>query len=163
MTVEEELPDFDEAEEQATVETKKEVEDPDEAKKKGNYAAIHASGFRDFLLKPELLRATVECGFEHPSEVQHACIPQAILGTDILCQAKSGMGKTAVFVLACLQQLDRSEKAIRVLVVCHTRELAYQIKHEFDRFAKFFPDVKCAVVYGGVSIAKDKEMLKSEC
>merc|ERR1712216_849104 len=125
---------------------------------------IHASGFRDFLLKPELLRATVDCGFEHPSEVQHACIPQAILGTDILCQAKSGMGKTAVFVLACLQQVtvDKADKAVKVLVVCHTRELAYQIKHEFERFAKFFADIKTAVVYGGVPIAKDKEMLKSE-
>ena len=51
---------------------------------KANYAAIHASGFRDFLLKPELLRATVECGFEHPSEVQHACMPQAIFGTELL-------------------------------------------------------------------------------
>merc|ERR1712028_35782 len=131
--------------------------------KKGNYAAIHASGFRDFLLKPELLRATVDCGFEHPSEVQHACIPQAILGTDILCQAKSGMGKTAVFVLACLQQLDASEKVVKVMVICHTRELAYQIKHEFERFAKFFWAVKTAVVYGGMPIAKDKEMLKDDC
>jgi len=24
-------------------------------------------------------------------------------------------------------------------VICHTRELAYQIKHEFERFAKYFP------------------------
>lgn len=38
--------------------------------------------------------------------VQHECIPQAILGMDILCQAKSGMGKTAVFVLATLQQIE---------------------------------------------------------
>jgi ATP-dependent RNA helicase UAP56/SUB2 len=37
--------------------------------------------------------------------VQQECIPQAILGTDVLCQAKSGMGKTAVFVLASLQQM----------------------------------------------------------
>jgi len=158
MSVEEELPDFDE--ETATVETKKEPEDAEEAKKKGNYAAIHASGFRDFLLKPELLRAIVDCGFEHPSEVQHECIPQAILGTDVLCQAKSGMGKTAVFVLACLQQIDTSDKTIKVLVVCHTRELAYQIKNEFDRFAKYFTGVNCGVVYGGIPIAKDKEMLK---
>ena len=35
---------------------------------KGNYVSIHSSGFRDFLLKPELLRAVVDCGFEHPSE-----------------------------------------------------------------------------------------------
>lgn len=38
--------------------------------------------------------------------MQHECIPQAILGMDIVCQAKSGMGKTAVFVLATLQQLE---------------------------------------------------------
>jgi ATP-dependent RNA helicase UAP56/SUB2 len=157
--VEDELPDFDEDQ----AETKEEQKDDEKDAKKGNYAAIHASGFRDFLLKPELLRATVDCGFEHPSEVQHACIPQAILGTDILCQAKSGMGKTAVFVLACLQQIDASEKAVKVLTVCHTRELAYQIKFEFDRFAKFFADVKTAVVYGGIPIAQDKEMLKDKC
>ena len=36
--------------------------------KKGSYVGIHATGFRDFLLKPELLRAIVDCGFEHPSE-----------------------------------------------------------------------------------------------
>merc|ERR1712154_259221 len=67
-------------------------------KVKGNYVSIHSSGFRDFLLKPEVLRSIVDCGFEHPSEVQHECIPQAVLGMDVLCQAKSGMGKTAVFV-----------------------------------------------------------------
>merc|ERR1712113_264813 len=143
-------------------ETKEEPKKDGEAKK-GNFAAIHASGFRDFLLKPELLRAIVDCGFEHPSEVQHECIPQAILGTDVLCQAKSGMGKTAVFVLACLQQLDASEKAVKTLVICHTRELAYQIKHEFDRFAKYFQDVKTAVVYGGMPIAKDRDMLRDDC
>lgn len=63
--------------------------------KKGHYVGIHASGFKDFLLKPELLRSIVDAGFEHPSEVQHESIPQAVLGGDIVCQAKSGMGKTA--------------------------------------------------------------------
>nr|ACU19910.1 unknown [Glycine max] len=98
---EEELIDYEEEEEKA----------PDSAKpvtesgKKG-YVGIHSSGFRDFLLKPELLRAIVDSGFEHPSEVQHECIPQAILGMDVICQAKSGMGKTAVFVLSTLQQVD---------------------------------------------------------
>ena len=76
----------------------------DEGNKKGSYVGIHSTGFRDFLLKPELLRAISDLGFEHPSEVQQECIPQSILGMDVLCQAKSGMGKTAVFVLASLQQ-----------------------------------------------------------
>ena len=50
-------------------------EDPESEKQaeeekiaKGNYVSIHSSGFRDFLLKPELLRAIEDCGFEHPSE-----------------------------------------------------------------------------------------------
>lgn len=45
--------------------------------------------------------------------VQHECIPQAILGMDILCQAKSGMGKTAVFVLATLQQIEPVDGQVR--------------------------------------------------
>lgn len=40
--------------------------------KKGSYAGIHSTGFRDFLLKPELLRAIVDCGFEHPSEGKYS-------------------------------------------------------------------------------------------
>jgi ATP-dependent RNA helicase UAP56/SUB2 len=35
---------------------------------RGSYVSIHASGFKDFLLKPELLHAIMDCGFEHPSE-----------------------------------------------------------------------------------------------
>ncbi|KAJ1429123.1 RNA helicase, DEAD-box type, Q motif [Sesbania bispinosa] len=155
---EEELLDYEEEDEKA----------PDSAKataetaKKG-YVGIHSSGFRDFLLKPELLRAIVDCGFEHPSEVQHECIPQAILGMDVICQAKSGMGKTAVFVLSTLQQIDPVPGQVAALVLCHTRELAYQICHEFERFSTYLPDIKVVVFYGGVNIKVHKELLKNEC
>lgn len=44
----------------------------DKKDKKGSYVGIHSTGFRDFLLKPELLRAIVDCGFEHPSEGSYA-------------------------------------------------------------------------------------------
>merc|ERR1712070_23001 len=50
-----------------------------------------------------------------------------------------------------------------VCVMCHTRELAYQIKNEYDRFSKYFPDVKSAVFYGGVPVATHKEQLKKDC
>ncbi len=40
----------------------------------GNYAGINTSTFRDFLLKTELLRAAVDCGFEHPSEGKSALL-----------------------------------------------------------------------------------------
>jgi ATP-dependent RNA helicase UAP56/SUB2 len=83
--------------------------------------------------------------------VQHECIPQAVLGMDIICQAKSGMGKTAVFVLATLHQLEPVDGEVSVLVMCHTRELAFQIKNEYTRFSKYLPTVKCEVFYGGTS------------
>ena len=130
---------------------------------RGHYVGIHASGFKDFMLKPELLRAIVDAGFEHPSEVQHETIPQAVLGGDIICQAKSGMGKTAVFTLATLQQVSLEESKVSVLVICHTRELAFQIAHEYERFSKYLPAVKTAVFYGGVSVKQNKEILKNDC
>jgi len=136
---------------------------PKDGKVKGNYVSIHSSGFRDFLLKPEVLRAIVDCGFEHPSEVQHECIPQAVLGMDILSQAKSGMGKTAVFVLATLQQIEPVDGQVSVLVMCHTRELAFQISKEYERFSKFLPSVKVGVFFGGLAIAKDEQVLKNNC
>ncbi|PVV03198.1 hypothetical protein BB560_002339 [Smittium megazygosporum] len=130
--------------------------------KKGSYVGVHSTSFRDFLLKAELLRAIVDCGFEHPSEVQQECIPQAILGMDVLCQAKSGLGKTAVFVLATLQQLEPVEGDVSVIVVCHTRELAFQIKNEYIRFSKYMPNVRTEVFYGGTQYKKDQEILKDK-
>ena len=94
--------------------------------------------------------------------VQQVCIPQAILGTDVLCQAKSGLGKTAVFVLTTLQQVEPVSGEASVLVMCHTRELAYQIKNEYARFSKYMPEVKTAVFYGGTPIQKDAEILKNK-
>lgn len=131
---------------------------------KDTYVGVHSSGFRDLLLRPELLRAITDCGFEHPSEVQHECIPEAILGTDVLCQAKSGMGKTAVFVLSVLQQIDvqpgDAYPGVQCVVLCHTRELAFQICHEFERFKKYLPHIKTAVFYGGTNFDSNVEELK---
>uniref|UniRef100_A0A8C3P2P2 RNA helicase n=1 Tax=Chrysemys picta bellii TaxID=8478 RepID=A0A8C3P2P2_CHRPI len=159
--VENELLDYEEDEEPQVVADA--VPPPAKKDVKGSYVSIHSSGFRDFLLKPELLRAIVDCGFEHPSEVQHECIPQAILGMDVLCQAKSGMGKTAVFVLATLQQIEPVDGQVSVLVMCHTRELAFQISKEYERFSKYMPSVKVGVFFGGLSIKKDEEVLKKNC
>jgi ATP-dependent RNA helicase UAP56/SUB2 len=94
--------------------------------------------------------------------VQQVCIPTAMLNVDVLCQAKSGLGKTAVFVLTTLHQLEAVPGECQVLVMCHTRELAYQIKNEYARFSKYLPDVKTAVFYGGTPMAKDVELLKNK-
>jgi len=95
--------------------------------------------------------------------VQHECIPQAILGMDIVCQAKSGMGKTAVFVLATLQQLEPVDGQVSVLVMSHTRELAFQVSKEYERFSKYLSNIKVAVFFGGLSVKKDEQVLKTNC
>jgi len=153
---EEDLVDFEEDVNQ------EEAKADDKDVKKGHYVNIHTSNFQDLMLKPELLRAVVDCGFEHPSEVQNECIPDAILGQDIICQAKSGMGKTAVFVLATLHLLNPIPGEVHVVVLCHTRELAFQIQKEYERFSKYLPEVKSRVFYGGVNVKTDIAALKVE-
>jgi len=83
------------------------------------------------------------------------------MGSDVLTQAKSGMGKTAIFVLSVLNRMEAKPDPITTLVVCHTHELAYQIKKEFVRFSKYMPDLKTEVVYGGEPIATHEKMIKS--
>lgn len=81
---------------------------------------------------------------------------------DVVCQAKSGMGKTAVFVLATLQQIEPKDGEVSVLVLCHTRELAFQIRNEYARFSKYMPEVRTSVFYGGTPVAQDQAILKDK-
>eukprot|EP00461_Guttulinopsis_vulgaris_P000137 UN00137 len=137
-------------------------------------------------LKEPLMNALQDAAFEHPSEVQQEALPQAIYNHDIICQAKSGTGKTAVFVLATLQQIDLQTKTITTtvndengqpvstsvvlpvnerpdvdtLVLCHTRELAFQICKEFVRFAKYMPEIKTCLLLGGVPEQEQRAILK---
>merc|ERR1719317_1797525 len=140
-------------------------EEPQSTEIKGSYAGASTASFQDMLLKTELMSAIRDAGFEHPSEVQHSAIPAAMTGTDLICQAKSGMGKTAVFVLATLQQIDPKDGIIDTVVLCHTRELAYQISAEFQRFSKYLKSangVKIGVVFGGMPYEQNKQMIEEE-
>lgn len=69
--VDHELLDYDEEENDAAEELES-AATGNNKEVKGSYVSIHSSGFRDFLLKPELLRAIVDCGFEHPSAGEFA-------------------------------------------------------------------------------------------
>ncbi len=70
------------------------------------------------------------------------------------------MGKTAVFVLSTLQLLQATDGHVSTLVLCNTRELAFQIEKEFQRFAKHLPGVKCAVFFGGLPVNTDIKTLE---
>lgn len=136
-----------------------------QVKPTGLYSGVHLTGFKDFFLKPAITRAIQDAGFEAPSEVQHQCIPDAVHHKDILCQARAGMGKTAVFVIAVLQQMDDEEErtgAIECMCIGHAKELVYQIKAEFDRFSKHMKNVRTAEFFGGRLEDDDKMRIKSD-
>lgn len=83
-------------------------------------------------------------------------------GRDIICQALAGMGKTAVFILSILHQMDpNNAKPGSALILCNTRELAYQIKKEFDRFTKYMPKIRKEVFYGGVQYQDNIKIIKN--
>lgn len=54
--------------------------------KKG-YVGIHSTAFKDFLLKPELMRAIQKHGFEHPSE---GAVGRGRAGSPVLAPALHG-------------------------------------------------------------------------
>ena len=62
------------------------------------------------------------------------------------------MGKTAVFVLTVLQCLGEEPAPCSALILCHIRELAYQIKGEFTRLSRFMKEVRTEVIFGGQPI-----------
>jgi len=72
------------------------------------------------------------------------------------------MGKTAVFVLSILHQIDFDGDKPQCLVLCHTRELAFQITKEFERLGKYFLAMKTETLYGGVSVQAQRERLSQD-
>jgi ATP-dependent RNA helicase UAP56/SUB2 len=65
-------------------------------------------------------------------------------------------------VLATLQQIEPVNGEVSVLVLCHTRELAFQIRNEYARFGKYMPEVRTAVFYGGTPLQKDVELIRNK-
>lgn len=62
--------------------------------------------FEDYYLKRELLMGIFEKGFEKPSPIQEEAIPIILAGKDVLARAKNGTGKTAAFIIPCLEKVD---------------------------------------------------------
>ena len=121
--------------------------------------------FADFCLKPQITKAITAAGFEQPSKIQEEAIPEAHAGNDIIAQAKSGMGKTAVFVLVTLDRYDPSENPGHVycVVIEPTKELVQQVVLEYKRFSPFMDGGGISVVSitGGESIKEQTEKLKA--
>jgi len=123
------------------------VKTEDVTKTKGN-------DFEDYFLKRELLMGIFEKGFEKPSPIQEEAIPIALAGRNLLARAKNGTGKTAAFIIPCLEKIDTSKNYIQALIMLPTRELALQTSAIFKEIGKHM-DVQVMVTTGGTSLKDD--------
>jgi ATP-dependent RNA helicase DeaD len=111
---------------------------------------IAATDFRSLGLSEETLAAVAKAGYEVPTPVQAGLIPRALAGVDVLGQARTGTGKTASFVLPILEAVSKPGRGTgpRALALVPTRELAVQVKDEFEKLAHG-SGIHCVALYGG--------------
>lgn len=116
-------------------------------------AAGGEGSFHTLGLSAATLAAVDRAGYTMPTPVQAGLIPRAIAGVDVLGQARTGTGKTASFVLPILERMHQPGRqgGPRALVLVPTRELAVQVKDEFEKLAHG-SGIHCVAVYGGKPI-----------
>jgi ATP-dependent RNA helicase DeaD len=107
--------------------------------------------FNELGLSADLLRAVDKMGFEEASPIQTAVIPAILSGRDVVGQSSTGSGKTAAFAIPAIEQVDPKVRAVQVLILCPTRELAVQVAEEVAKLALFKRGVHAVPIYGGQS------------
>src|SRR5215475_9649454 len=115
--------------------------------------------FEELGLRPELIRAVTELGYEEPTPIQMNAIPALLAGSDVLGQAQTGTGKTAAFALPMLQGLDLAFNGVQGLVLVPTRELANQVSEAIFRYGQHL-GAKVLPVYGGQAYARQLNRLE---
>ncbi|MDX2276983.1 MAG: DEAD/DEAH box helicase [Hyphomonadaceae bacterium] len=117
--------------------------------------------FDDLGLSPDTLRAVKETGYNTPTPIQAAAIPEVLKGRDVLGIAQTGTGKTASFTLPMIDILASGRSRARMprtLILEPTRELAAQVAEAFDKYGKYQKLTK-ALLIGGVSFGDQDALL----
>jgi ATP-dependent RNA helicase DbpA len=110
------------------------------------------TSFSTLPLAPATLENLRRLGYHEMTAIQAASLPPALLGKDLIAQAKTGSGKTAAFALALLANLNTRRFAVQALVLCPTRELADQVTTEIRRLARAEDNIKVVTLSGGVPL-----------
>jgi ATP-dependent RNA helicase DeaD len=107
--------------------------------------------FSELGLSAEVLRAVDKLGFEKPAPIQASAIPVLMQGRDVVGQSQTGSGKTLAFGIPAVEKVDPSVRAVQVLVLCPTRELAIQVSEEIHKLAAFKHGIHPLPIFGGQS------------
>jgi ATP-independent RNA helicase DbpA len=111
-----------------------------------------ATDFSRLPLSPAMLANLQQLGYLTMTPIQAASLPPALLGKDLIAQAKTGSGKTAAFGIPLLANLNPRRFAVQALVLCPTRELADQVTTEIRRLARAEDNIKVVTLCGGVPL-----------
>ncbi|TPQ41220.1 DEAD/DEAH box helicase [Bradyrhizobium guangdongense] len=109
--------------------------------------------FSNLGLSEKVLAAVAATGYTTPTPIQEQAIPHVLARKDVLGIAQTGTGKTAAFVLPMLTILEKGRARARMprtLILEPTRELAAQVKENFDRYGAG-QKLNVALLIGGVS------------
>ncbi len=104
-------------------------------------------------LSDKVLAAVAATGYTTPTPIQEQAIPHVLARRDVLGIAQTGTGKTAAFVLPMLTLLEKGRARARMprtLILEPTRELAAQVKEQFDKYGAG-QKLNVALLIGGVS------------
>ncbi len=107
--------------------------------------------FTELGLSADILKAVDKMGFEEASPIQSAVIPTIMQGRDVVGQSSTGSGKTVAFAIPAIEKVDPKIRAVQVLILCPTRELAVQVAEETGKIALFKRGVMGVPIYGGQS------------
>jgi ATP-dependent RNA helicase RhlE len=119
-----------------------------------------AARFEDLALSPAILQSIHEVGFEHPTPIQAAVIPEALKGRDLIALAQTGSGKTAAFVIPLAEKLTHG-RGTRAMIVSPTREIALQTQAFIELFGRNH-DLQAACVIGGVKYKPQMKAIAAE-
>jgi ATP-dependent RNA helicase DeaD len=111
-------------------------------------------------LKPEILRALDDLGFDTPTPIQAEILTDLESGyADLVALAQTGTGKTAGFGLPLIHETDPKNKNIQSLILCPTRELCMQITEDLKSFARYIDGLFITPVYGGAPMSQQAKFL----
>jgi ATP-dependent RNA helicase DeaD len=116
--------------------------------------------FSELGISAEVLKAIDKMGFEQASPIQAEAIPVILSGKDVVGQSMTGSGKTAAFAIPAVECVDVQKKAVQVLILCPTRELAVQVAEEVHKLSLFKRGVHALPIYGGQSYERQFYGLK---
>ncbi|MFT6670685.1 MAG: superfamily II DNA/RNA helicase [Afipia broomeae] len=119
--------------------------------------------FSNLGLSDKVLAAVAATGYTTPTPIQEKAIPHVLARRDVLGIAQTGTGKTAAFVLPMLTLLEKGRARARMprtLILEPTRELAAQVKENFDKYGAG-QKLNVALLIGGVSFGdQDTKLMR---